>query len=196
MTCHCDDALKAQVYISPPVGEQIIVLSEYPPTCYEITEESICWEYGGEGLTGNCQPSGSTFTHFHRGEKPKFETKTSPQGTNFAGCNFSYVVLNGKSNFPSYEGGGAPGTTFVRRVEGENCSTQAEGPGFVVTVTDESGTIYENFFPGQESPTVEVACDDNCPEGYLKCASNKHPGYCCLPCKETANKIRALGTKL
>lgn len=42
----------------------------------------------------------------------------------------------------------------------------------------------------------EVVCDKDCPKEYLKCKSNKYPGYCCLPCKKTANKIRALGAKL
>lgn len=196
MPCHCDDAKKAKIYISPSKGEQTVILSEKPPACYEIVEESPCWEYGGEGLTSNCEASGTVFTHFHRGSKPKFEVRTSPPNTNFAGCSFAFVILDGESNYPSYEGGGAPGTTFVRQTEGENCSTETGEAGFTITVTDESGTIYENFFPGKDKPIVEAACDDNCPKGYLKCKSNKYPGYCCLPCKQTANKIRALGAKL
>ena len=196
LSCHCEDAKKAKAYISPPEGEQIIILSEKPPICYEIKEESALWEYGGEGLKGDCKPSGRVVTHTHRGQKPKFETRTAPSGGNFAGCSFAYVILDGVSNYPDFEGGGHPATTFVRRVGEESGDSQSGELGFTVMVKDESGEIYNEFFPGEKSPTVEVACDDNCPEGYLKCTSDKYPGYCCLPCKRTANKIRALGNRL
>ncbi|WP_029635983.1 hypothetical protein [[Scytonema hofmanni] UTEX B 1581] len=42
---------------------------------------------------------------------------------------------------------------------------------------------------------VEVICGD-CPEGSIKCSHLKYPGYCCIPCKETANKINNLANKI
>ncbi|MBH8575457.1 hypothetical protein I8752_21080 [Nostocaceae cyanobacterium CENA369] len=41
----------------------------------------------------------------------------------------------------------------------------------------------------------KVACGD-CPEGYCKCKQNKYPGYCCLPCGETKEKINNLTSKV
>jgi hypothetical protein len=43
-----------------------------------------------------------------------------------------------------------------------------------------------NFTDAIECPngSFEVACDDECPEGYLKCEIAQYPGYCCIPCNE------------
>lgn len=78
-----------------------------------------------------------------------------------------------------------PAGLYFRLSSAQTCKIQ---------VTDKNGVIYEKQFT--PCPEVEINCDDECPEGQLKCSSNKFPGYCCLPCKETANKIRELGAKL
>lgn len=41
-----------------------------------------------------------------------------------------------------------------------------------------------------------VACDDDCPEGSRKCTHNKYPGYCCIPCKETGDRLKNLANKI
>lgn len=54
--------------------------------------------------------------------------------------------------------------------------------------------LYEEI--GECPLNFEVVCDKDCPPEHLKCKSNKYPGYCCLPCSRTANKIRVLGSRL
>ncbi|MGB3208247.1 MAG: hypothetical protein WBB28_24955 [Crinalium sp.] len=52
---------------------------------------------------------------------------------------------------------------------------------------------------GKDKPCpvkYEVACGEDCAEGYVKCPKPTYPGYCCLPCKSTANKVNKLGNKL
>ena len=66
--------------------------------------------------------------------------------------------------------------------------------GCKIKISSRGKILYED--EGDCPLRFEVVCDEDCPKGYLKCASNKYPGYCCLPCKPTANKIRALGNKL
>ncbi len=34
-----------------------------------------------------------------------------------------------------------------------------------------------------------VTCDDECPEGYLKCVIPEYPGYCCIPCDDIKSGI-------
>ncbi|AFY54387.1 hypothetical protein Riv7116_1846 [Rivularia sp. PCC 7116] len=76
-------------------------------------------------------------------------------------------------------------------VNDKNCILE----GCEIIVYDKDGKqLYQNT--GKSPCNVEIACDDDCPKGYLKCESNKYPGYCCLPCKDTASKIRDLGNKL
>lgn len=43
--------------------------------------------------------------------------------------------------------------------------------------------------------TYKVACG-NCPPGQIECKTNKHPGYCCIPCQSTASKINNLAAKV
>ncbi|MBW4689596.1 MAG: hypothetical protein KME40_32020 [Komarekiella atlantica HA4396-MV6] len=38
----------------------------------------------------------------------------------------------------------------------------------------------------------KVSCNEDCPLGQIKCTHNKYPGYCCIPCKSTADKINNL----
>lgn len=35
----------------------------------------------------------------------------------------------------------------------------------------------------------------DCPIGYCKCKINRYPGYCCLPCKDVAEKINRLAQR-
>ncbi|MEH2309339.1 hypothetical protein [Nostoc sp.] len=41
-----------------------------------------------------------------------------------------------------------------------------------------------------------VSCDDDCPEGSHKCTHNKYPGYCCVPCKETGDRLKNIANKV
>lgn len=54
--------------------------------------------------------------------------------------------------------------------------------------------IFTDTAPGEGSFTVK--CDDDCPPGHIKCEHARYPGYCCLPCKPTAEKISNLANKI
>lgn len=45
-------------------------------------------------------------------------------------------------------------------------------------------------------PKYEVACGEECPEGFCKCITPEYPGYCCLDCNSTAASIRAITNDL
>lgn len=66
--------------------------------------------------------------------------------------------------------------------------------GCKLVISHQGKILYEET--GECPLDFNVVCDRDCPPGHLKCNSNKYPGYCCLPCKDTASKIRALGAKL
>ncbi|MCF4968707.1 hypothetical protein [Nostoc sp. CMAA1605] len=42
--------------------------------------------------------------------------------------------------------------------------------------------------------TYEVDCG-NCPTGHIECKTPEYPGFCCIPCKETAAAINNLATQ-
>lgn len=43
--------------------------------------------------------------------------------------------------------------------------------------------------------TYSVSCD-GCPPGTIKCLSTNYPGYCCLPCSEIKNEIKAIASQI
>ncbi|MEH2287166.1 hypothetical protein [Nostoc sp.] len=44
--------------------------------------------------------------------------------------------------------------------------------------------------------TFDVACGDDCPEGFCKCKSLGYPGYCCLDCAVVASEIHSITQSL
>ena len=34
-----------------------------------------------------------------------------------------------------------------------------------------------------------ISCDNDCPDGYIKCTTTSYPGYCCIPCSEVKGGI-------
>ncbi len=63
-----------------------------------------------------------------------------------------------------------------------------------VTITDKNNSpVYQKVF--EENPEIKVSCD-GCPPNHIKCEHPRYPGYCCLPCKETANKINQVANKI
>ncbi|MFN6485444.1 MULTISPECIES: hypothetical protein [unclassified Nostoc] len=41
-----------------------------------------------------------------------------------------------------------------------------------------------------------TSCLGDCPEGSHKCTHNKYPGYCCVPCKETGERLQNIANKV
>lgn len=59
--------------------------------------------------------------------------------------------------------------------------------GWTLTATNAIGQqIKRNY---NQKPIFNVACGDNCPDGYLRCDCNEYPGYCCIPCSEIKGEI-------
>lgn len=42
----------------------------------------------------------------------------------------------------------------------------------------------------------QISCDDNCPDGQMKCSCDKYPGYCCISCSDIVSKIKNLASRL
>ncbi|MDZ8089024.1 MAG: hypothetical protein RMY16_26260 [Nostoc sp. DedQUE12b] len=65
---------------------------------------------------------------------------------------------------------------------------------WVLSVTDAIGRVVTRKY--STKPTYTVTCDDDCPEGFHKCIHNKYPGYCCIPCKETGDRLKNMANKV
>ncbi len=65
-------------------------------------------------------------------------------------------------------------------------STDAQGN----KTTNPTKLIYSGTIDNPND--YHVTCEDDCPPGTTKCFSTNYPGYCCSPCNEVKNEIRAI----
>lgn len=66
-----------------------------------------------------------------------------------------------------------------------------------ITISDVNGNrLFQEEKQSNSPPKYEVACGDSCPPGHHKCKHDKYPGYCCVSCSDTANKIRNLASRM
>lgn len=63
-----------------------------------------------------------------------------------------------------------------------------------LTITNTEGVVHKIRYSNK--PVYQVSCDDDCPEGSHKCKHDKYPGYCCVPCKEVAQRINNIAKKV
>jgi len=66
--------------------------------------------------------------------------------------------------------------------------------GCQIIATSEGGAVYRSKKGTKCS--FEVGCDDKCPPDHVRCETNAYPGFCCVPCKPTAEKINNLASKI
>jgi hypothetical protein len=88
----------------------------------------------------------------------------------------------------------SPVTTFddKGKVSG-NCDACVVA-GCQIIATSKGGAVYKSKKGTKCS--FEVACDEDCPPDHVRCETNAYPGYCCVPCKPTAEKINNLANKI
>jgi hypothetical protein len=66
--------------------------------------------------------------------------------------------------------------------------------GCQIIATSVGGAVYKSKKGTKCS--FEVVCDEDCPPDHVRCETNAYPGYCCVPCKPTAEKINNLASKI
>ncbi|MDZ8108986.1 MAG: hypothetical protein RM338_25640 [Nostoc sp. DedQUE12a] len=138
---------------------------------------------------------------------PKDVSIVSGQGLNVDNCgglnNYGSITYNGYVEMvgitvgncnglkPSVDGVLSPGTDDVYYPPTVSISRSVV---WELTISNTGGVAHRIRYPNK--PVYEVSCDDDCPEGSHKCTHNKYPGYCCVPCKEVANRINNIAQKV
>ena len=88
----------------------------------------------------------------------------------------------------------SPVTTFDDKGKVSGDCDACVVAGCQIVATTESGAVYRSKKGTKCS--FEIACDDKCPPDHVRCEINAYPGYCCVPCKPTAEKINNLANKI
>ena len=115
---------------------------------------------------------------------------TALGGANSGGSNGTSNIVSSVGNFDATVGTKCDALTnsarivSVERIDGV-CSIEA---------------LYNSqrlFKDTGDCPIVySVLCDGDCPPGTVKCLSTNYPGYCCLPCSEIKNEIKAIASQV
>lgn len=182
---HCEGKKTATVELIRPDGSKISIQLDSPPIQSELKKE----EFGPCGRPGSWWvdtfdriTETSPFTY---GGAEKESPKSSGRKI-YANCS-NRLLYEDRSDFAGSIQLRNP--TFTPADAGDN---------YELKITDSSGKIHKETFrknPGQQDPKINIRCDDDCPEGFIKGYSNRPPGYCCIPCEEariSINTIKAM----
>lgn len=141
-----------------------------------------------------------TFEHYVCAYSAEYQT--DPSLIN----NGAWLVADGKIQNGTgyyYFSGTFGSTTYARYLEvateiirqgvssGDCICTRTE---YKLSIFNKDGIkMYEKI--NDELMTEKVNCN-GCPPGHIKCKSNHYPGYCCVPCKPTADRINNLVSRI
>lgn len=115
---------------------------------------------------------------------------TAPGGANSGG-------LNGTSNIVSVVGS-------IEGVSGIRCQATTDSAR-IISVNRIDGicsiealyNIQRLFKATGKCPVAyTVSCEGECPPDTVKCLSTNFPGYCCIPCSEIKNEIKAIASQV
>lgn len=151
----------------------------------EPENTAVCWRFAGQGVGND-----SYYEHFACGTSPSFVS-------NGAGLNLFMdgAMIQVSGYYYRF------GTNSVNRVSkltptnnfltSGNCDCSEECE---IKVSKNGQIIFSD--KGVCPVKFDVTCDEDCPEGSHKCTHNKYPGYCCLPCEETGQRINNIANKI
>ncbi len=196
-TLACHTGVKARVTIK--IDKQVINATFPGKVCVKkedsgepfVGSEFKCFRFWA---TGDGQ---ITFQHYACGKTASYRTDPSLYG------NGAWLIVDGEiqnsSNYFYWSGfvEGYQCARFLaevdRRYEGGQISGSCDtckGNGCFISVTTENGINYKS--PRGAKCEFEIACGDECPQGYIRCETPGYPGYCCIPCSEIKGEIIAI----
>lgn len=198
----CEGAKKVKIKVT--IDDKIQNLSFDAPACIknektgkESTNDGTkCWRFW---TTSN---GTVTFQHYACGKEAYYQS-----GANLRN-NGAWLMVDGikqKGDGYYYWSGkdesGYSNARFIEAVSVQNTQGRVSGncdscitTGCQITVTTEKGASYKSS--KGKNCNFEVACDEDCPPDHVKCEHPAYPGYCCIPCKSTAEKINNLANKI
>jgi hypothetical protein len=197
----CDGAKKAKVKIT--IDKQVLNVEFPAPVCVEKTSskevgstELKCWRFWAEA------DGEITFQHYACGKEAYYQP--IPNGFK----NSAYLIVDGiqQNGDYAYWKGVFDGVSNDRFLE---VATEVKvGPAITgncdlcnglidkcqIIVTNNDGSQYKS--PKGDNCSFKIACDAACPPGDVRCEHPAYPGYCCIPCQGTAQKINNLANNI
>lgn len=144
------------------------------------TATTKCWKFIGKGELND-----NDYEFFFCGKTASSDgTNCIVDGVNKQRLRPGTCALVGSVGTPIQRD---PAKVAIDTSRGEcNCACE-------IRIKHESLTLHSQT--GDCPITYTVDCG-NCPDGYLKLKTDSYPGYCCLPCKQTAQQIQNIANKI
>jgi hypothetical protein len=101
-------------------------------------------------------------------------------------CTNAYIMKVPELNYDNFD----------RQWKGPNVGIGLKENSNKCTIQIINSSGYTFSKAGECPVKYEVACGENCPEGSHKCTHNEYPGYCCVPCKETGDRLKNMANKV
>jgi len=76
-----------------------------------------CFKTTTRGLGPNCEPRGNFGDTYNNVDSVSFQSGTIPQGNNYGGCSYDFLVIDGVSRYPDLGGGSASGTGTITEID-------------------------------------------------------------------------------
>ena len=187
--CDLNDA-KATINIELPDKSKIRFISKHPPvsveenTRIELGECFYIWAHFGTQPLYRCVKTYS-WGAATSGTSPYLTGDVTGIDCNNNPYTYSYFTEDnfwGKGVQPNAFNANPP----ICGNNNNSCS---------IVVKEKGNIVYQTGFY-LVCPTYNVVCGEDCPPDTIKCFSTNYPGYCCIPCSEIKNEIKAIASQV
>lgn len=186
---YCNLGEKATVTYTNKSGVVSQFITKNTPIDIECSDQQRTGKYiftlNDYGYTTDCNSSGQLFTETVIADS--YQVTSTTNSGQYASCPWYEVAFYIDADLV---------TSFKKtmRYSVSQVSNPNYSPGGkVLIIRNAQGTkLLEQQV---KDCNYKVACGEECPGGHHKCKTNKYPGYCCIPCQQTASRINNLASK-
>lgn len=159
--------------------------------CYRVTfADATSRRAPGEFL----EPNGTHTSFWIRAKEATSKVQLEVNPSYYEGM-YSYVLIADgvQLSFPPRYISAKP-IPIVLNTGNPNCPPAPLVKNCTIKIFHQGSLIFKDS--GDCPCTYDVACNGKCKPGEIECVKPGYPGYCCIPCQLTANKINNLANKI
>lgn len=185
---HCVGKKRGKIIITNAVGaKEIIEVKQVPftVTC-SLEEIAGCGRKGQWSRSwvaargGSCNSSDIVDGY----EFEQFTFRATPASGTYDGNRYDLIRTCGSREFIEPFSFGCGSVTFASLV------FTPSDESFGLKIYNQQNSLIGKF--PVKNCDYKITCDDDCPDGHLKCECSAYPGYCCIPCNEIKLGIQSI----
>jgi hypothetical protein len=186
---YCEGKKKVNIIYTFNKSKQIFTFDKTPVGVEKslikvVDPNSYCWRFSGIGVNND-----DSYEYYACGQNPSFLFNGDGFTLYLDGLRLGsagYQYRRGSQSVSQVSGTTKPNPGHNTDGNCDSCSIDK----CTLIVKYQGTTVFEKS--GDCPLDFQVACDDDCPPGYIKCNKTDYPGYCCISCSEIKSEITAL----